>query len=259
MEVVKCRKCGMTQMAGASCKGCGAPLGGPAPSAGGGGAPSAPIAAPRPSAAPVAAAPPRAMAAPSAVVNQRFAHPTYLIRRKVFKLFGGAFHIYDPAGELVLFSEMKAFKLKEDIRLYSDEQMTTEILVIKARRVLDISSEYDVVDAATGDTVGVLKRKGLKSILKDEWILMDANDQETGLIKEDSLALALVRRFLTNLIPQKFTAYVGETPVCTYKQNFNPFVQKLTLDFTLDAQAQFDRRLGIAAAILLLAVEGRQG
>ena len=57
-------------------------------------------------------------------------HPTYLIRRKIFTLFGGAFHIYDPTGQLAFYSRLKAFKLKEDIRLYTGEDMKTEALVI---------------------------------------------------------------------------------------------------------------------------------
>ena len=258
MQVLKCKKCGLTQMAGASCKSCGAPMGGPDP------APQrseAPRATPAPRAAPAAGAAAPAHSAPAvshAPLSERFAHPTYLVRRKVFTLLGGAFHIYDAAGTLVLYSKMKAFKLKEDIRLYTDEDMQNEVLVIKARRVLDISSHYDVTDSASGQTLGVLKRKGLKSMLKDEWAVMDPNDQEIGLIKEDSLALALVRRFLTNLIPQKYMAYIGDNEVCTYKQNFNPFVHKLTVDFTADVQGLLDRRLGLAAAILLLAIEGRQ-
>jgi uncharacterized protein YxjI len=248
MDVVKCRKCGLTQMGEGNCKSCGAPLGSPQPAA-----PSAAGVAPGVASAPRVAAP-----ASGAALGGRFAHSTYLLRRKVFTLVGASFHIYDPAGGLVLFSKMKAFKLKEDIRLYAEEEMTTEILVIKARRALDISSEYDVVDSTNGESVGVLKRKGLKSMIKDEWVIMNPNDEEIGLIQEDSLALALVRRLLTNLIPQKYRVTLGGTPVCTYKQNFNPFVHKLTVDFTPDALAAFDRRLGIAAAILLLAIEGRQ-
>lgn len=249
MSVVKCRKCGMTQMARGSCKGCGAPLGGFAPPS-----TEAPRAAP---ATPRAAAPAPAAAAPAAG-DRRFGHATYLVRRKVLKLLGGAFHIYDPAGGLAFYSEMKAFKLKEDIRLYTGEDMQTEVLRIHARRVLDISSEYDVMDPTTSETVGVLKRKGLKSVLKDEWIFMDPNDREIGLIKEDSLVMALVRRFLTNLFPQTYVGFIGDTQVCTFKQNFNPFVLKITLDFSQDAQGLLDRRLGIAAAVLLCAIEGRQ-
>lgn len=192
------------------------------------------------------------------VAAVRFQHATYVIRRKVFKFLGGAFHIYDPQGQVAFYSEMKAFKLKEDIRLYDGEDKRNEVLVIKARQILDVSAAYDVVDPSTGAKVGVLKRRGLKSILKDEWVCMDANDQEIGLIQEDHLLLALIRRFVTNLLPQTYHGTVGGKPVCIFKQHFNPFVMKITLDFTPDPQGLLDRRLGLAAAVLLCAIEGRQ-
>jgi hypothetical protein len=98
----------------------------------------------------------------------------------------------------------------------------------------------------------------MKSIIKGEWIVMDAENREIGLIQEDSMALALIRRFLTNLIPQKYHGVVQGEQVCIFKQNFNPFVMKINLDFSMDAKGLLDRRLGIAGAILLCAIEGRQ-
>ena len=192
------------------------------------------------------------------MTTDRFDRDSYLIRRQVLKLFGGAFRIYDPDGQLVFFANMKAFKLREDIRLYTAEDMQTEALVIKARQILDFSAAYDVIDPATGDRVGAVKRKGFKSIFKDEWIFMDAEDKEIGFIREDSAILALLRRFVTNLIPQTFHAEIGPTQVCTFKQNFNPFVLKLTVDFSQDRSRVLDRRLGLAAGVLLCAIEGRQ-
>jgi hypothetical protein len=192
------------------------------------------------------------------MANDRFGHQTYLVRRKVFKIFGGAFHIYDPTGQVAFYSALKAFKLKEDIRLFTGEDMQTEVLVIQARSVLDIAATYDVYDSATNEKVGALRRKGLKSILKDEWIFLDPSDREIGLVKEDSLALALVRRFLLNIFPQTFVAEMNGAPVCVMKQRFNPFILKLEVDFSPDVNGQLDRRLGIAAAILLSAIEGRQ-
>jgi hypothetical protein len=52
--------------------------------------------------------------------------------------------------------------------------------------------------------------------------------------------------------------YINDQRVFQFKQNFNPFVQKLKLDFTPDVGGLLDRRLGIAAAILIVAIEGRQ-
>ncbi|WP_338864684.1 hypothetical protein [Myxococcus stipitatus] len=188
----------------------------------------------------------------------RFGQKRYTIRRKFFKLFGGAFHIYDEAGTLAFYSKMKAFKLKEDLRVYSDEDMREELITIKARGIIDLGMTYDVVDAVTGKPLGALRRKGLRSILRDQWLVLDVNDQEVGKIEEDSMALALVRRFLTNLIPQSFSGALGTNQVLAFHQRFNPFIQKIDLDFSMDERGLLDRRLGIAAAVLLCAIEGRQ-
>jgi uncharacterized protein YxjI len=192
-------------------------------------------------------------------MSERLSSPTYLVRRKVFTLAGGAFHFYDGEGRLVLYSKLKAFRLKEDIRLFTGEDMREELLAIHARKVLDISATYDVTDSRTAERVGAIQRKGMRSLLRDEWILRDAADQEIGLVREDSMGLALLRRFLTNLVPQRFDIQVMGQRVATVRQNFNPFVLKLTVDFTADPTGLLDRRLGLAAVLLLCAVEGRQG
>ncbi len=188
----------------------------------------------------------------------RFQETHYLVRKKIFSLFGHSFHIFNASGDLLFYSKMKAFKLKEDIRVYTSEDMTEEVLVIKARNILDFSATYDVVDPQTQQKVGAIKRKGLKSILKDEWLLLDAMDNEVAVLQEDNLLMALLRRFLSNLIPQSFQISMQGQPVADFCQNFNPFVLKLNLDFSADRSARLDRRLGIAAAILLCAIEGRQ-
>lgn len=188
----------------------------------------------------------------------RFNHSTYLVRKKILSLVGGTFEIFDARGDLVLYSKMKAFKLKEDIRLYTGADMTTEVLAIRARRMMDFSGTYDVVDSRTGERVGALRRSGWRSMLRDQWVIMDARDNEIGSIQEESAVLAVVRRFLTNLIPQSFRVEIAGAPVAEFKQNFNPFVTKLSLDFSRDVQRRLDRRLGLAAGVLLCAIEGKQ-
>ena len=191
-----------------------------------------------------------------------FDYPRYIVRRQVFKLLGAAFHVYDEAGNLVMYSKQKAFKLKEDIRLYSDESMKVELLTITARSVIDFSAAYDVIDPLAKQKVGAMRRKGWSSLARDSWMLLDARDQEIGTVQEDSMIAALVRRFVdaaSLIMPQKFHADIGGRTVCTYQQNFNPFVRKLTVDFTHDQQGRLDKRLGLAAAVLLSAIEGKQG
>lgn len=182
----------------------------------------------------------------------------YTVRRKILTLVGAQFHVRTEDERLIAFTQLKAFKLKEDIRAYADEKKSQEILSIQARQIIDFSAAYDVQDSRTGEKVGALRRKGMKSILRDEWMVLDRGDQEIALIQEESMFVALLRRFI-NLIPQSFHVKVGDRIVGRIHQNFNPFVLKLSVDFGEDRGRQIDPRLGLAAAILLAAIEGRQG
>jgi uncharacterized protein YxjI len=191
-------------------------------------------------------------------MNPIFQFPTYLLKRQAIALTG-KFRFYDPAGRLVLFSEQKMFRLREDIRVYDSEDKSREVLSVKARQIMDFSAAYDVMDTELNQKVGVLRRKGLRSLLRDEWEVLDANDRPIGQLFEDSVGLALLRRLvLGSWLPQNYDMTVGETRVADLKQNFNLFRYELNLDFSMDTTGRLDRRVGIAAGILLAAVEGKQ-
>jgi uncharacterized protein YxjI len=191
-------------------------------------------------------------------MNPIFQHPRYLLKRQAIALTG-KFRFYDPMGTQVMFSEQRMFRLREDIRVYSDEGKTQEVLSIKARQIIDFSAAYDVVDTALNQKVGALRRRGLRSLLRDEWEVLDANDRVIGLLFEDSIGLALLRRLLLgSWLPQNYDITFGETRVGDLRQNFNLFRYELNLDFSMDVSHLLDRRLGIAAGILLAAVEGKE-
>ncbi|MCB2153633.1 hypothetical protein KQI84_02005 [bacterium] len=190
-------------------------------------------------------------------------HDRFLIRRKILTFIGRKMHTYDEMMNLLLFTHMKGFKLKEDITVYADIERQEPLLRIRARRIIDIAATYDIHDVSGGGEVhiGALKRKGLKSFVRDEWLIFDTQDREIGLIQEDSSDLALVRRFISAaalVLPQSYNFTLHGRPVGFMKQNFNPFVMKLTADFTEDIEQKFDRRLAAAAATLLCCIEGKQ-
>lgn len=182
----------------------------------------------------------------------------YLVRKNIFCFFGKKFQVFDQQGQQILFAKMKAFKLREDVRLFADTEMTQELFLIKARQILDFGATYDVTDSTTGQKIGALRRKGLKSMFRDEWEILDTTDQTVGKIQEDSLFLAMIRRNLLKILPQKYHVTIGEQPVCTFKQNFNPFVFKMAITFDGQNKQLLDKRLGIIAAVMLSAIEGRQ-
>ncbi len=191
-------------------------------------------------------------------MHTAFQYNQYILKRQVFALTG-KLRFYSPQEQLVLFSEQKMFKLREDIRLYADEQKSQEVLAIKARQIIDFSAAYDVVDSGTGQKVGALRRKGLKSILRDEWEVLDVNDQAIGMLFEDNMTRAMLRRLLLGAwLPQDYDMTLGEQRVADLKQRFNLFRYEMDIDFSMDSSRRLDRRLGLAAAVLIAIVEGRQ-
>ncbi|MEX0702620.1 MAG: hypothetical protein WD069_11040 [Planctomycetales bacterium] len=181
----------------------------------------------------------------------------FTIRRKILSVFGAKFHIYNAEGALMGYCKQKAFKLKEDIRVYTDETQSEERIVITARSVIDFGAAYDVVDSRQQRKVGALKRKGFSSILRDSWIVLDEQDREIGKIREDSALMAMLRRFLSNLIPQHFHLADGSgRQFAEFRTHFNPFVHRMTV--TVLPDCPLDPVLILAAGILLVAVEGRQ-
>jgi uncharacterized protein YxjI len=191
-------------------------------------------------------------------MNPIFQFDRYLLKRQVLAL-AGTFRYFDPAGNMVMYSQQKMFKLREDIRVFTDETKTQEVLKIKARQIVDFSAAYDVIDSAYEQKVGVLRRKGMRSILRDEWEVLDTNDQPIGMLFEDSMGLAMLRRLLLGrFLPQNYDITLHDQRVADLKQRFNPFRYELDVDFSFDPARTLDRRVGLAAGILMAAIEGKQ-
>ena len=201
-----------------------------------------------------------------------FQHKVYLLKRQVLALTG-TFRIYGPTGELLLYSRQKMFRLKEDIRVYSDEASTRQVLQISARQMIDFSATYDVTDTTSGMAVGALQRKGWRSLARDEWHFFAPDGRVLGMLQEDSLQRALLRRFLLgSWLPLMYTLTAGDpaqsvnsavsnaqspNALGTLRQNFNLLRYEMVLELS-GFSSQIDPRLAIAAMILLGAIEGRQ-
>ena len=120
----------------------------------------------------------------------------YVAKKAMFSFLGNTFRIYDTSGGLQFFVKQKAFKLKEEINVFRDEGQTDKRLVIKARSISDFSGAYDVVDARTGETIGGAQRRGLKSLFKEEWDVLDAQGAAIGKVVETGGLMILLRKFL---------------------------------------------------------------
>ena len=192
---------------------------------------------------------------------ERFAHDTYVLRRKLLTFLGQKFHIYDPDGNIVLFAKLKAFKLREDIRLYTNDTQDVEVLAIRTQSIFDFGGTYDIVDSMSGDVLGALRRRGVRSMFRDNWLVLDAEGEEVGKVHEDSMLKAFARRnipYAGALFRQGYSFELGGEEVATMTRGWNPIIERTTLDLSPDTQHRLDPRLALAATVLLAAVEGRQ-
>ena len=181
----------------------------------------------------------------------------YLIREKFLKFFGNKFRIMDEQDNLYGFCEQKRFRIKEDIRIYDDENKNNEWLIIKQRNLIDAWGGFDIVDPRENLLLGSIRRKFWKSVLRTKWELLDSDGNEIGMLIEDSLGYAIARRILLGiLLPKKFTLWTSadQQPI-TMRQKFNPFIKKLVV--TIPSGHAFDRRFIAGLAMVIAAVDGR--
>src|SRR5215467_9987450 len=147
-----------------------------------------------------------------AIAAAVFQQDCFIARQKIFSL-APCFYVQDQMGNALAFLRKKVFTWRDEIRVFTDETQSLELLLIKARKIIDWGTAFDVTDSINNQKVGALKRRGWKSVLRKEWTIMDPFDQEIGRIREDSAVLAFVRRFVTALLPQAYKFELGPQQV----------------------------------------------
>lgn len=165
-------------------------------------------------------------------------------------------------GQPVAFVRQQRLKIKEDIRFFTDEAETEELFRIKARAVLEFSGRYDVTTPA-GERIGVLGKVFGKSLLRSTWSILDANEQELAIAKERSLLWALVRRAVDVIPYGDFVPILFHFTIDDGERHVGDFTRRIgvrdtyELDLTGDPERKLDRRLAIALAIALDALQSR--
>ena len=205
-----------------------------------------------------------------------FAHADvarFTIRQRV-QLVGNRYEVRvagpdDTEGELAAFVQQKTFALKEDLRFYADEEKATELFRVKARQRFDPRARYHVTDAA-GAEIGELKKEFKRSLSRSTWRVYAPDGEEAMWATERSLVRSLLRRALSlggfipivgdilGLIPIRyhFDFFAGERRVGSFERRFG-IRDRYILDLSGDEERRIDRRVAIALAIAMDALQAR--
>ncbi|HEU4729651.1 MAG TPA: hypothetical protein VFT22_17270 [Kofleriaceae bacterium] len=176
----------------------------------------------------------------------------YVIRRRLWSVFERVFRVYTGDGQLIMYIQHPLLKLREEFMVYADEARARPLLQVKSRQMIAIDFSYDVSDAQTGERLGSVQKKGLRSIVRDTFVIFDATGAEIGHAEEQGASL--LRRLLP-LLPSRHAIFVGGHQVAVIQQRFRLF----TREFAVTAQpSSIDPRFVLAVALLALIAEARR-
>jgi uncharacterized protein YxjI len=176
----------------------------------------------------------------------------------------------DEEGEVVAFVQQKTFALKEDLRFYADESKTTEVFRVKARKRFDPAARYRVTDAEDAE-IGELAKAFKRSLARSTWrVYAPGGDEEVMWATERSLFRSLLRRMLSlagfipivgelvELIPIRyhFDFFTGDRNVGSFERRFG-IRDRYVLDLSADPERRIDRRVAIALAVAMDALQAR--
>ena len=111
---------------------------------------------------------------------------------------GTRVRVVDAAGRQVAYLRRKKFRLKEDVRVYEDENQSRLRFRLMADRVVDFGASY-AVSGPAGRPLGAVRQRGARSLWKRTYEVSHPSGKVIGVIHEenpfvkvlDSLAEAL--------------------------------------------------------------------
>ncbi|MEW6638306.1 MAG: hypothetical protein AB1425_15980 [Actinomycetota bacterium] len=98
---------------------------------------------------------------------------------------GTRVRVTDAGGRLVAYVRKKKFRIREDVRVYADENQNKELFRIRADRAWDFGARYEI-NAADGRRLGAVKRQGMRSLWKSTYEVTGPGGEEVATIHEEN-------------------------------------------------------------------------
>jgi len=174
----------------------------------------------------------------------------YSFKEKFWRFFGKGMTISDGEKKPVLHALWKRFRLRDDIRVTSEEDKKKEVLKVQQENFVDGGAVHAVMDSTSGDVLGGVKKNWFKSFIRDEWTLFDTTVKAMGKIRESSWRRSFFSRLSGGLIPQKYSITLEDgKEVAQLKQHVTIFSPTHTLNIAEGHGV--DKRLLVSAGLLV--------
>lgn len=162
-------------------------------------------------------------------------------------------YFYDEQGRTLAFVRNTKCEWSKDVRVFTDPTLSFELLVIKPVREAGPGSHFKVVDSVNSEIVGKIRHLPVFGFQRQEWELLGPARNELCVIRENSALLGVMRRYLTESLPQSYTFSAAEGTLGSAVRASSLFSPQMEIEFNGDCAKLIDRRLVIAALVLISA------
>lgn len=176
--------------------------------------------------------------------------------------------VTDATGNLNFFVKQKAFKLKESVTVFADEDQKLPLYELAADRIIDFSASYHFKDTR-GTHVGSVRRKGMKSLWKARYDIVNGSSSRPLTIQEanpwtkvfDSLfcEIPILGMFSGYVFhPEYLVAREDGTPIMRLKKEPAFFQGKFTIE-KLGAVSEDEEKRIVLSLIMMVLLEKQRG
>ena len=176
----------------------------------------------------------------------------YRIRRNFWSVFERTFRVFTMDGQLIMLVKHPVFRFREEFTVYADEAQQRPLLFIKSRQVIAINFAFEVTDVDNGQVLGSVQKRGLRSIVRDKFIVRDPDGQEIGFVEEQGASI--LRRFFP-ILTSKHSVVLNGQQAAAVRQIFRFFTKEFEVEL---APGVGDPRFVMACALLALIAESRR-
>jgi len=183
--------------------------------------------------------------------------------------------VTDANGQEQLFVHQRTWKLKEDVPIYNNQKKERELFRIQANRIIDFSALYRFKDSGTGNSLGAVKRKGMRSIWRATYFSENAAGQTTHHIKEDNpwtkvgnallSEIPIVGMFAGYFFNPSYTVYRGDQredesqPVVKLAKNAAFFESSYTMELVQPSISQEEELQLLLTTLMVVQLERWRG